>query len=373
MSTAIAKAPDKTNGKPKAVAVQGAKIPIPPEVAAAATPDFTKIKKTGVHELLKVAEIHVFKRLQARENTDAGSVVDEARCQQFAAAMLAIDKDPKLPKFPPVKVMRVTDAPGFQRTEVDVCWDGMHTLRAKEIAKQPEVDALLWHGTFAEAQFLAATRANREHEKNGAPLTNKGKIHSVEMFVRAHKEAGIPKKDWPSNRETAETVGCSRQLVNEMDPWERGSGDKRELTAAKKRGQRNGGGEKPVREFEIVDATAGGAVVDTVSAARHEDALKAHKEKFPEADPTRFVAREVAAAATPSANGSARPVGFDWSGMDAHLGYLIRGWEGLGDVFGLKGTPEHTDGIARLNSMALALKTMRQKFGKKTGSSGNPA
>jgi hypothetical protein len=335
MSTPIAKAPDKptTNGKP--TSVQGAR-PKTPEVAAAATPDFDKIKKAGTPELLKVAAVHVFKRLQARDGLDSGSVVDEARCQQFALAMEAIAKDPKLPKFPPVKVMRVTDAPGHKDTEVDVCWDGMHTLRAKEIAKQPEIDVL-----------------------------------PVEMFVRAHKEAEVPKKNWPSNRETAEKVGCSRQLVNEMDPWDRGAGDQRELTAAKKRGKRSEAAPDPVRHFEIVDATAGGAVVSTVAAASHEAALALHKEMFPDADPTRFVAREVAAAATPAANataknGSERPVGFDWSGMDAHLGYLIRGWEGLGDVFGAKGTHEHAAGIAQLNSLATLMKGMRQKYGKKT-------
>ena len=372
MTTTTAKAP--TNGKP--VAVQGAKPKPAPEVAAAATPDFGKIKKNGTPELLKVAAVHVFKRLQARDTTDSGSVVDEARCQQFAAGLQAIDKDPKLPKFPPIKVMRVTDAPGHKDEEIDLCWDGMHTLRAKEIAKQPEVDVLLWHGTFAEAQFLAATRANREHEKNGMPLTNKGKIHSVEMFVRAYKDAEVPKKNWPSNRETAEKVGCSRTLVNDMDPWERGGGNVREIKATKKRTQRAAGGAEENRHFEIVDATVG-AVVATVNAGTkgtHEDALAIHKEMFPDSDPTRFVAREkVAAAATPPANGAAkngagRPVGFDWSGMDAHLGYLIRGWEGIGDVFGAKGTHEHAAGIAQLNSLATLLKGMRQKHGKKNPS-----
>lgn len=286
-----------------------------PVVSAVASLDFSKIPKKGSPELLKVKEVHVFKKLQARDDTDSGSVVDEGRCQLFA---LAMDKGAK---FPAIKVMRVLDAPGRKNEETDVCWDGMHTLRGKEIAKQPEVDAEVWVGTFAQAQYLAATRANREHETNGKPLSSRDKIHAVKILAAAYKDSDIPKKDWPSNRNAADIVGCSRQLVNDMDPFERGGkGDVRELKAAKKRAERKNG--------DPADGGEGGA----------------------------------AAAAAPKPG---QPVGFDWAGMDNHMGYLIRGTDGMGDIFNIKGTPEYVALVNLLAQYAERFTKMRATHGKK--------
>lgn len=335
------------------------------DALASISTDFKKISKEGKPERLKVRNVHVFKKLQTRTDTDSGSTVDEGRAEQFATAMTKGDK------FPAIKVMRVKDAPGFKDEEVDVCWDGMHTLRGKEIAKLPEVDALVWEGTFAQAQFLASTRANREHEKAGRALSSKDKIHAVKILAQAYKDAEIPKKDWPSNREAAEMVGCSRQLVNEMDPFDRGAGDKREATAAKKRGERAEAkaadpskGVKSPPHFEIVQKSTGQKIA-SYDATSEEEAIKTHLGHHKDADPKTLIARKAAEPPKEAKAGSEKTIGFDFAGMDSHLGYLARGLDGMGDIFHLKDTHEYKIALASLNSFAAYFNDARKKHGKK--------
>ena len=338
-------------------------------VAAAATPapSFEKIAKEGKPDLLKVREVHVFKKLQARDDTDQGSTVDEARCVEFAAVLEKIQKDPRAKKFPPIKVMKVTDAPGHKNEEIYVCMDGMHTLRGHELAKIAEIDALVWSGTWAQAQFFAATRANREHAANGKPLSTRDKIRAVTILGAAYKNSDVPKKDWPTNRAAADMAGCSRQLVNEMDPFERGKGDVRAETAAKKRAKRDGDGGVNWDHWEVVQKSTGQVVAayDAIDAnAAWAVYVAAHALNHTDADQSKDVLRKQAApAAAPP--GSAKPTGFDWAGMDAHLGYLIRGVDGMGDIFGIKGTAEHKQLTDILNQFATAFQAARAKHGKK--------
>lgn len=334
-------------------------------VASAVAPSFDAIPKTGTKDTLKTKECIVFKKLQARTDTDSGSVVDEGRCQQFAVAMTAGAK------FPPIKVMKVLDAPGMKDTEVHVTWDGMHTLRGAEIAKIPEIEALVWSGTWAQAQYLAATRANREHEANGKPLSSKDKIHAVSILANAYKTSEIPKKDWPSNRAAADTVGCSRQLVNDMDPFDRGAGNVREVKAAAKRGERAAAAApKAEPHWEVVNKVNQN-VIASYDAKTEKEALDIHKGHHPASDLSLLVARKqkpaapVVTVAPDAAPGSEKVVGFDWAGMDGNMGYLIRGFEGASDLFGLKDTPEFKEAKAALNTVATYLNALRKKHGKK--------
>lgn len=352
MSTAVAKLEKEEKKQAEAPAIR----------------EFSKIPTKGKEELLKVRDVFVFKKLQARTDTDSGSVVDEGRAAGFAESLKKIAADPKLPKFPPIKVMRVTDAPGHKDREVLVCWDGMHTLRGMELAKLPEVEALVWDGTWAEAQYLSATRANREHEKNGKPLSSRDKIHAVKILAAAYIDSGMPKKDWPSNRALADLCGCSRQLVNDMDPFDRGAGDVREVKAATKRADRaagNGHAEraKAVPHFEILQKSSGQKVAE-YDGASEKEALERFAEGKPEGfDAKGYIAKKVEPAKKP---GSQTTPGFDWSGMDGHLSYLVRGLEGLGDIFTVKGTPEFHAATQALNSFATQFNAFRKKFASKS-------
>ena len=361
MSTATATPPAEAktaNGKPRPG-------PVTPPPAPAAVAAFSQIATKGVPAHFPPSEVHVFKKLQTRDDTDSGSTVDEERCKGFGAAM------EKGAKFPPIKVMKVMDAPGHKNEETVVCWDGMHTLRGAEIAKKGSIDALVWVGTWAQAQYLAATRANREHEANGKPLSSRDKIHAVKILSAAWKDSGLPKRDWPSNRDAAVIVGCSRQLVNDMDPFDRGGGDKREIKAAKKRGER--AGEAPVElnakaHYDIVEK-ATGQVVAAYDGESEAGALETHKGHRPDADLRKYVARKQAKAPGVRIDadrpGSEKPTGFDWAGMDHHLGYIARGMDGMGDVFGLKGENEYRVAVASLNSFASFFNQARKKYSKK--------
>jgi len=243
---------------------------------------------------VSVKDVYVYRDLQARKDIDAGSTVDEARAEQFAAAMKAGDR------FPPIKCMRIPSK--NKKDEFDiVVWDGMHTHRGAEIAKVKELDALVWDGTAQQALMAAATIANREHEKNGKPLSNRDKLHAVEMAAMAFTKSDIPKKDWPSNRQLAELVGVSHTLVNDLDPFKR-----KPPTA-------------PSREEKLEQ--------------KREAAKKRERDDDDDG-------AEVEAASDDPAPGSEIRMAavFDWKEQDRCMGYVIRSIDAMGDTFDLKKT-----------------------------------
>lgn len=321
----------------------------------------------GRPETLKTNATISDKRLQPRTDLDTGSSVDEGRAAIMAEALEGGAK------LPPVKVIRVKDMPGAKKDEVrDVLFDGHHTHRAKVIAKQDTIEALVWDGTWAQALSAAAMHANREHEKNGKPLSSRDKVHAVKLLAAAYTGSELPKKDWPSNRQAAEMVGCSRQLVNDMDPFCRGKGNVREEKNLLKAADRAVAKVKTPAHYQIVTKDAGSPkVVAEYDAESAEDAMARHKGASPTADLSKVVARLDKAAAP----GSVKSPGFDWTGVDANLGYLIRGLDAMGDLYDLKKSPEYTAAFNGLDTFAKAFRDWRKKLsGKKPeASTGQPA
>jgi hypothetical protein len=152
-----------------------------------------------------------------------------------------------------------------------------------------------------------------------------------------------------------------------MDPFDRGKGDRRDATAATKRGKRAAGTAAPAAvnwdHYEILDSA--GVAVAKYDAIDKTAALLAHKGHFPDAALTSFTARKIEDAAAAVRPGTEKVVGFDWAGMDGHMGYLIRGVDGLGDIFAIKGTPEHKKMADTLNAFAEQFQAARAKYGKK--------
>lgn len=340
----------------------------------------------GKPETLKVKDLLRTKGVQARVdvdrvNTEEGTdgTVDEARAEQFAAAMKAGDV------FPPVKVVRVAPDEKNKKERLFL-FDGLHTHRGAEIARIGEIKCVVWDGTPAQALAAAATVANREHEKNGKPLSNKDKNHSVMMAAKAFEKSDIPKKDWPSNRELAEVVGVSHQMVNNLDPFKR----------AKPRGEADPTPPPPPAESTLgIDPSPNGPAkhiggtlyLDPVSkkACSWEVVRMATDEvvaRYSEPTATKALDRYVAEnagvkrdhyegraiedAPDPKAkNGSAVNKAFDWAGMESHMGYLVRGHATMGETFALANHAEHLDIKRCLDKMAAYYAETRKKLSKK--------
>lgn len=324
------------------------------------------IKGNGKKEKLKVKDLVRDKRLQARKDIDTDSEVDELRAQGFAEAMK------KGAKFPEVTVFRVKDAPGQKKeTTLDLIVDGMHTHRAYEINKTAECECIVHEGTWTQALNYAATVSNRQHEANGKPLSTKDKLHAVEILCRAYKDSDIPKKDWPSNRELSRLICGSdsmRQFINTLDPFDRAGGPTRDQINANKRADRainaakNHLNPKAPPHFDIVQKTTGQKVA-SYDAKDEAEALEKHKAANKDADMKAFVARK--AEAPPKAGSEKAPVGFDWAGMEGHVGYLVRGLDGMADMFNLKATPEYKAAFANIDGFAKFVQDMRKKHGGK--------
>ncbi len=235
----------------------------------------------------------------------------------------------------------------------------------------------MWKGTWAQAMNAAATVANREHENNGRALSTKDKCHSVAILARAFKESGLPKKEWPSYRSIAIIIGCSHQHVNNMDPFEK-SGSDNETVKAKKRlkGQAakasaNGTpatpaiqlemdpvAQKPVNQAIIQKTT--GQTVAKYCADSPAKALDRYKIEHPHCTIADFITREIEGAPAPV--GSEKKPGFDWAGMDGHLGYMIRGMDGMADMFDLKKTPEYKLAFDGLDAFAKQFNAWKKKL-----------
>lgn len=342
------------------------------------------LKGPGKKESLKVKDVFRLKELQARtdgtpKGEESDGTVDEGRAEQFSLDMKSGDK------FPPVKVVRVKSeiktAKGQEFDTTYVVWDGNHTHRGAELAKLGEIDALVWEGTAEQAMFMAATVANREHEKGGRAYSSKDKVRCVSMIARSYTDAKVPKKDWPSNRELADMAGVSRQLVNNIDPFDRAGKDRDEVNKAKRQQTANGsangslngstagggGGVQtldPVTKspcnFEIKDRRSGGVV-----ARYHANNPEKAFERFTLEHKGKTAADHMAIPIAPPPKPSSAP-GFDWSGVDGSLGFVVRGTEAFGDMFGLANSPEFKAARDYLKKYADYFAAVRkEKAGKK--------
>lgn len=352
------------------------------------------LKGKGKPEKLPVKDLIASRELQGRLDIDAASPVDANRAEQFAEAMKPkIDKDGKeIPgdKFPPIKVVRIT---GDEKHDGELwVWDGMHTHAAAKIAKVGELDCLVWEGTKTQALAAAATQANREHEKSGKPLSHRDKVHSIHMMARAILKSDLPKKDWPSNRQFAALIGCSHTLVGDEDPFGRrkeGTQTKDEKLA-KKREARTVPPPVPVAtppdmippppeakkaatdpisgkpaNYEVV-RLATDEVVASYHCVREGQAVARYVTENIGANHTDYAAREIKVASNPQANGSpVKGPGFDWAGLESHLGYVVRGFDAFAEMNGLLKHADYSRAKQGLNAAVLYLNECRAKFGGK--------
>jgi hypothetical protein len=341
-----------------------------PTAADYKNPLAINVHKPAEQKKVKVKLVQFPRDTQVRDDNTPGHVVDVHRAEEMADALRAGKK------LPPVKLMTVSDMPGHKDEPMYVMWDGFHTHAAHELAKLHEIDALIWHGTWAQALAAAATYANAEHATNGKPKSYKDKIRSLHIYAKALEKGGVPKKEWPSNREAAVMFGVSHTAVGDEDPFgRRQEGAKtREQKLEEKKRQRQlaasgspvGQGDSPVKaptpKYEVVQKSTG-AVVATVEAETPAKALEAYKSKKPEANLVEYVTREV----KPDAKaGSETVVKFDWSGMDNSLGYVIRGTDAMGDLFeGAKKDPALKVLKDALNNAATMMTELKKKYGTK--------
>lgn len=344
-------------------------------------------------ETLKVKDVLVFKALQLRKDCDEGQVVDVDRATSFAAKMK------EGAKFPRIKVVRVTDAPGHKDKEVLVCWDGIHTHAACEIAKIGDIECLVWTGTWAQARYAADALANKEHDENGKPFSTKEKIAAVMDLAKVYMD-NLPKSQWPSNRQLAEKRNVSHQHVNNLDPFGRSGVSHEQKKALKKADRAITNGHAPAAtgtlaqtgtvlvpnnqldpktgdaaNFEIVQRTTGQPVAK-YHAKDKEAAIKRFQADAPNKPLTDYVCREftpdpaslaaqVNPAKLPEPGTAAKPPGFDWATMQANLGYVIRGHDAMGDLFALKADAEYKKAFAHLDLFTKWLDDTKKKHGKK--------
>lgn len=331
----------------------------------AKAPEFTDplaLSGKPVPQSIPMESVFHDRKLQVRSDCDAGYDVDTHRTEQFAAALKSGAK------FPPIKVIECDDAPGCKGEVVRVMFDGYHTFGAHEMNKAATINALVWKGKYAQALAAAATVANVEHANNGKPLSYKDKIRALHVYASALKAAGVPAKEWPSNRAAAAKFGVSHTAVGDEDPFERRREDSK--TAEQKKAEKRAEREKakaadagPVnappaapaaKRYEIVQKTTA-QIVDTIEAGGAEKALAAFKEKKPHVELKEFVAREAPAPK----NGSVK-VQFDFAKMDSDIGSVVRGIDGMADVFGLKDAAVHKNAVKAAENLIAALSALRE-------------
>lgn len=314
-------APTEGAPKPNKAAKKAAKKPAAKKPASDATPKPKKddeperaksaaellftIKKGKVEEL-KIKDIVRLKDAQTRDGTDEDATLPE-RVEAFTAAMKEqLRENGEVKWDSPVYVMEIEDGPGeWKGIPTYFLYDGFNTLKAAENAGLKTFKAQVVKGTRAQL-IAAAARANVQHDTNGKPRTNADKVRAVRTGAKAFTYSEIPNSEWPSNREFAEMIGVSRNLVNEIDPFSRGKGDQNELKKAKKR--------KP----------------KAPATPDHADASK-----------------------------------FDWGVYDTNLGYIVRGLDSMGDLYGFKDTPEYSAAERLLNEFSAFFANTRKKFGSK--------
>ncbi len=293
--------------------------------------------------------------------------------------------------LPPVKLIQVDEYPGGSKAggPYKLLFDGFHTTAAYVENGKRMIPVQAWKGTWEQA-LVAAAKANKEHDTGGQPRTNEDKVKAAKMFLEAL--ADVPKKERPSNREIAEEIGCSRQLVNEL-----AAGTNEVKKAAKKTKRTETETEKedeptppakplpPLTPAEKAKAAEAQKMIDagmtpfnvvgkttgqTVGTIYSKE-LPSHAsvvDKFPSLNEKDYILRagtaapQVAAAATPPKPPAG---GFDWAAYDERIGYLARGLDALGDLFDLKKTAEFAGARRLLNEFIVFVGDTKKKHGPK--------
>ncbi len=345
------------------------------------------ITKPDEKKKVKTKEIPETRALQVRVNLDTGHEIELNRVELMRKSIqenVAAKRKP-MDGFDPVKLMLVEDMPGHKGEPTYVAFDGKHTQAAAELEKIPELDALIWKGTFAQAMAAAATLANREHDRNGAPLTFKDRINAAWKFRKALEESETPKKEWPSARDASELFGISRTYINDENIFETrkegsksGGVKKAEKKAKRKNGTGNGvveagkahleGGKDGQKHFEIREKD-GGKPVAWYKADTPAKALEAFKEEAKTKDKkdvklTDYITREYDPAPKPGSEKTA--IAFDWNKVETDFGSVVRGFDGAADLFGFKDRAEFKNGRANLSQFIMIFGALKKEFsGKK--------
>ncbi len=290
--------------------------------------------------------------------------------------------------LPPVKIIQVDEYPGGPKAQgpYKLLFDGFHTTAAYENNGKKMIPVQAWKGTWEQA-LIAASKANKEHDTAGLPRTNEDKVKAAKMYLEAVAE--MPKKERPSNREIAEEIGCSRQLVNELV-----AGTNEIKKAAKKIVRAKPADKadeptppvaaKPVTPAEKAKAAEAQKMIDagmtpfnvvgkttgqTVGTIYSKDppTHESVKDKFPNLGEKDYVVKAGTAAPVAAAATSPKPPagGFDWVAYDERIGYLARGLDALGDLFDMKKTPEFAGARRLLNDFITFVADTKKKHGPK--------
>lgn len=156
---------------------------------------------------LELDEIVRLPKLQGRAQG-----VNADRVDQMA---MAIKADQTLPR---VRVWEI-EQEGHEHHGKCILTDGFTRCAAYAQAGRKIIPVSIHKGTWQQC-VLDAAEANVEHDTGGLPRTSADKKRALMIFASAYE--GVPKGEWPSNRDTARKVGVSHQFVNEVDPFGRG-------------------------------------------------------------------------------------------------------------------------------------------------------
>ena len=175
-------------------------------------------------------------------------------------------------------------------------------------------------------------------------------------------------------------VGCSHTLVNDEDPFGRrkeGSQTKETKLAAKRATSAPAGGgpayvppdkDAPTKEVvQIIKKTTGQPdhTYDPkdVSADKALDTFVAEKKKAGAVvNPADYVVKVATVPDKPMVSG---PPMFDWAGVDSSIGFVVRGFNAMADMYGLKTTAEYKQAFADLDKVCVYFKVMKEKYGAK--------
>lgn len=204
-------------------------------------------------ESVKIDELIIDHRAQARINIDEDVVNEYAEALQAGAGMPNIDG------------VRVSD--GEHAGKV-VVWDGFHRVAAARQCGATEILVDVRDGTFADAIDLC-TSANAAH---GLRRTNEDKRHAVIMAISLDKQL----KRKRSDRQVALHVGVHNSTVSEIRAELSGKPKK-----VKKQDESN---DAPAAVEQTSDATAQSISVDELGRPVTDDKLRAVLSLCPEFD-----------------------------------------------------------------------------------------
>lgn len=216
-------------------------------------------------ETVKIDEMVIDPRAQARVNMDQNVIDEYAEAMQAGAAI------------PTIEGVRVTDSEHAGKV---VIWDGFHRVAAARKCGVTEIPVDVREGTLADAIDLC-TGANTAH---GLRRTNEDKRHAVLMAIALDKQL----KRKRSDRMVAAHVGVHNSTVSEIRAELSGKSKK-----TKKRDQDETTRE-PVTETTEQTGEVAGVQVDELGRPVKDNTIKAVLALCPEFDE---VIRQIESAA----------------------------------------------------------------------------